>query len=214
MSTRSSAAATQRLRARQWRVDARRQQGAPAGQGPSSRLGVDQLLSGDGSGGAVRRLQDERLWPRVRDPADGGVPQRQGRLDQDGVGSSSIVTGTEHSPRRQSRCGDWARRFTLITRAEATAASAHTKQKRARRRRSRARLLSSEQASSIVAKRGRDTRDRGKSDEAINQTGDVVGGEVASRMAASRTGHHRKGHCPDRAGGKRHECLRSAAFRR
>ena len=28
------------------------------------RIGLDQLLPGDGPGGAVRRLQDERLWPR------------------------------------------------------------------------------------------------------------------------------------------------------
>ena len=54
------------LRSRQRRVDPRRRQGAPAGQGDPGRLGVGQLLPGDGPGGAVRRLQDERLRPRVR----------------------------------------------------------------------------------------------------------------------------------------------------
>ena len=35
-------------------------------QGAARRLGLGQLLPGDGPGGAVRRLQDERLWPRVQ----------------------------------------------------------------------------------------------------------------------------------------------------
>jgi hypothetical protein len=39
-----------------------------------------------GPGGAVRRLQDERLWPLVRQAASGRVSQRQGGLDQDGLG--------------------------------------------------------------------------------------------------------------------------------
>ncbi len=49
------------------------------------RLRLGQLLPGDGPGGAVRRLQDERLRPRVRQAARRGVPQRQGGLDQDRV---------------------------------------------------------------------------------------------------------------------------------
>jgi aldehyde dehydrogenase (NAD+) len=39
----------------------------------------------DGSRRAVRRPQDERLWPRVRHPADGRTPERQDGLDQDGL---------------------------------------------------------------------------------------------------------------------------------
>ena len=49
------------------------------------RLGLGELLPGDGPGGAVRRLQDERLWPRVRQAARRRVSQRQGGLDQDGL---------------------------------------------------------------------------------------------------------------------------------
>src|ERR1700735_225356 len=67
-------------------MDQRRQQGASRRQGASRGLGLGQLLSGDGPGGAVWRLQDERLWPRVRQAASGRVSQRQGGLDQDGLG--------------------------------------------------------------------------------------------------------------------------------
>ena len=56
------------------------------------RLGLDQLLSGDGPGGAVRRLQDERLRPRVRQAASGRISQRQGGLDQDRLGVSWFET--------------------------------------------------------------------------------------------------------------------------
>ena len=82
-----SRAARQRddVRTGQRRVDARRRQGAPAGKGDSRRIGVGELLSGDGSGGTVRRVQDERLRPRVRASARGGIPQREGRLDQNGL---------------------------------------------------------------------------------------------------------------------------------
>src|SRR6185295_10784544 len=61
------------------------QQGAPSGKSAARRLGLGELLSGDGPGGAVRRLQDERLWPRVRQAARRGVSQCQGGLDQDGL---------------------------------------------------------------------------------------------------------------------------------
>src|ERR1700735_3013515 len=64
-------------------MDQRRQQGASRRQGASRGLGLGQLLSGDGPGGAVRWLQDERLWPRVRQAAPGRISQRQGGLDQD-----------------------------------------------------------------------------------------------------------------------------------
>ena len=49
------------------------------------RLGVGQLLPGDGPGRAVRRLQDERLRSRERLAARRGIPQRQGGLDQDSL---------------------------------------------------------------------------------------------------------------------------------
>ncbi len=71
------------LRPRQRRLDARREQGAPPRQGPPRRLGLGQLLPGDGPGGALRRLQDERLRPRERPAARGRVSQREGGLDQD-----------------------------------------------------------------------------------------------------------------------------------
>src|ERR1700733_6199397 len=64
-------------------MDQGRQQGASRRQGASRGLGLGQLLSGDGPGGAVWRLQDERLWPRVRQAASGRISQRQGGLDQD-----------------------------------------------------------------------------------------------------------------------------------
>ena len=73
------------LRPRLRRLDHQCQQGAPGREGAARRLGLGQLLSGDGPGGAVRRLQDERLWPRVRQAARRGVSQRQGGLDQDGL---------------------------------------------------------------------------------------------------------------------------------
>ena len=67
------------------RLDARCQQGPSPRERPARRLGVDQLLPGDGSGRAVRRLQDEWLRPRVRHPADGRVFECKGGLDQNRV---------------------------------------------------------------------------------------------------------------------------------
>jgi hypothetical protein len=52
------------------------------------RLRMDQWLPGDGSRCAVRRLQDERLWPRVRHPADSGGLEHQHSLDRDGLNGS------------------------------------------------------------------------------------------------------------------------------
>jgi acyl-CoA reductase-like NAD-dependent aldehyde dehydrogenase len=71
------------VRPGQRRVDAGRRQGAPACARHSRRFGVDQLLSGHGSRGAVRWLQDERLWPWIRRAAPRRVPERQVGLDQD-----------------------------------------------------------------------------------------------------------------------------------
>jgi aldehyde dehydrogenase (NAD+) len=65
-----------KLRPRLRRVDHQCQQGASGRQSAARGLGLGQLLPGDGPGGAVRRLQDERLWPRVRQAAPGGVSQR------------------------------------------------------------------------------------------------------------------------------------------
>ena len=95
------------VRSGQRRLDQGCQQGAPAGEGHPGRLGLGQLLPGDGPGGAVRRLQDERLRPRVRAAADGGVSQRQGGLDQDGL-SHTIFPSPRSSPLRLGgvRTGD------------------------------------------------------------------------------------------------------------
>jgi hypothetical protein len=74
------------LRARQRRLDHQCQQGASGCEVAARGLGVGQLLPGDGPGRAVRRLQDERLRPRIRQAAPRRVPQRQGGLDQDRLG--------------------------------------------------------------------------------------------------------------------------------
>lgn len=66
-------------------VDARRQQGACGREVVARGFGLGELLPGDGPGRALRRLQDERLRPRVRQAARRGISQREGRLDQDGV---------------------------------------------------------------------------------------------------------------------------------
>ena len=60
-----------------------------AGPDDPCRIRLDQLLSGHGSGGAVRRLQDERLWTRVRAAASRRIPERQSSLDQDRVTSGA-----------------------------------------------------------------------------------------------------------------------------
>ena len=96
------------VRARQRRVDPRRQQGASPGERDPRRFGMGQLLSGDGPGGAVRRLQDERIWPRVRAPADGGISQRQSRLDQDRIadtpaGGGNLLTSVNSAPQVERR---------------------------------------------------------------------------------------------------------------
>src|SRR6185437_9197407 len=71
------------FRSRQWALDARRDQGAQARARHSRGFRLDQLLPGDGPGGAVRRLQDERLRTREWQAARRGIPQREGGLDQD-----------------------------------------------------------------------------------------------------------------------------------
>jgi hypothetical protein len=65
----------------QFGLDSGRWQGAPIGEGDPSGVGVDQLLPGDGSSGAVRRVQDEWLWPGIRRAASGRVFEREGGLD-------------------------------------------------------------------------------------------------------------------------------------
>jgi acyl-CoA reductase-like NAD-dependent aldehyde dehydrogenase len=80
------------VRPRLGRVDARRQKGAQPRRRDPRRLGVGELLSGHGPGCAVRRLQDERLWPRVGAPARRGISQRESGLDQDLVSLSSLRT--------------------------------------------------------------------------------------------------------------------------
>src|SRR3984893_5396427 len=78
-------------------MDARCRQGASAGEGAPRWVGVDQLLSGDGSSRPARRLQDERVRPRIRHPANGRVPQPQGCLDQDGLAGRAPPIGTAAS---------------------------------------------------------------------------------------------------------------------
>ena len=51
------------LRSRLRRVDHQCQQGASGRQGAARRLGLGELLPGDGPRRSLRRLQDERLWP-------------------------------------------------------------------------------------------------------------------------------------------------------
>ena len=51
--------------------------------GAPRRLGLGQLLPGDGPGRALRRLQDERLRPGRRAGARRRVPEHQGGVDPD-----------------------------------------------------------------------------------------------------------------------------------
>ena len=92
------------LRPGQRRVDQGRQQGPHDGAVDPRRLGVGQLLSGDGPGRALRRLQDEWLRSRERLAARRGIPQRQGGMDQDNLtnvtthpalaaGRAAVITG-------------------------------------------------------------------------------------------------------------------------
>jgi aldehyde dehydrogenase (NAD+) len=53
----------------------------PAEEAPLTALRLGELLLGPG--GAVRRLQDERLRARIRHPANGRILERQSGLDQD-----------------------------------------------------------------------------------------------------------------------------------
>ena len=69
------------------RLDPRCQQGPSGGEGAARGIGLGQLLPGDGPRRALRRLQNERLWPGIRQAARGRVSQRQGGLDQDGLTS-------------------------------------------------------------------------------------------------------------------------------
>src|SRR6202042_3283009 len=76
------------LRPRLRRLDHQCQQGASGREVAARRLRLGQLLPGDGPGSSLRRLQDERLWPGVRQAARRGISQRQGGLGQDGLKSS------------------------------------------------------------------------------------------------------------------------------
>ena len=69
-------------------------------------VGVGQLLQYLRSGDAVRRLQDQRLWPGIRAAAAGGLPQSQIRVDQDGMMGKSRAP-CDRRPRRvrESRAG-------------------------------------------------------------------------------------------------------------
>jgi aldehyde dehydrogenase (NAD+) len=91
------------FRPRLRRMDHQCQQGAPGRKGAARRLGLGQLLPGDGSGGALRRLQDERLWPRVRQAARGGVSQREGGLGEDGLRLFSPLPACGERPTREAR---------------------------------------------------------------------------------------------------------------
>src|SRR5262249_27867743 len=64
------------------------------------RLGLGELLPGDGPGGAVRRLQDVRLRPGVRQAASGRISQRQGSLDQDGLANRRGACSPSPRPSR------------------------------------------------------------------------------------------------------------------
>lgn len=51
-------------------LDHRCCEGAQDGPSAEERLGMGELLPDDGPRGSVRRLQDERVWPRERFPTD------------------------------------------------------------------------------------------------------------------------------------------------
>jgi aldehyde dehydrogenase (NAD+) len=89
-------------------------------------------LPGDGPGGAVWRLQDERLRPRVRPAASRGVPQRQGGLDQDRLTRAAHDTGGVEPSRRLTR--PRARCMHAAAAVDRTAGSTSTTESRNARR--------------------------------------------------------------------------------
>src|SRR5262249_60646623 len=96
---------------REWCLEAGCEQGARVGEGHPGRLGLGELLPGDGPGGSVRRLQDERLRARVGSPAARRVSERQGGVGQNrpaGGGGWGAAGGTARGGRPvRSAPGGW-----------------------------------------------------------------------------------------------------------